>query len=61
MMTKLILNEEDIIKLLKQYYNNANDIRLSLHEEGKCYGLAEHEVSTISAEIIFYSDDNSLI
>lgn len=61
MTTKLILDEEGIMTLLKQYYEGANDVKLHVRKEIEGYGLAEHEVSKVSAEIIFYSEDNNLI
>ncbi len=56
MTTKLILDEEGIMALLKQYYENADDVKLHVRKEIEGYGLAEHEVSKVSAEIIFYCD-----
>lgn len=61
MTTKLILDEEGIMTLLKQYYEGANDVKLHVRKEIEGYGLAEHEVSKVSAEIIFCSEDNNLI
>lgn len=61
MMTKLILDEEGIIALLKKYYESSDDVKFHIQKKIEGYGLAEHEVSKVSAEIIFYSDDDSLI
>lgn len=61
MTTKLILDEEDIITLLKKYYESSDDVKLHIQKKIEGYGLAEYEVSKVSAEIIFYSDDDSLI
>lgn len=61
MTTKLILDEEGIIALLKKYYESSDDVKLHIQKKIEGYGLAEHEASKVSAEIIFYSDDDSLI
>lgn len=61
MTTKLILDEKGIMALLKQYYDGADDVKLHIHKEIEGYGLAEHEVSKVSAEIIFYYDEKDLI
>lgn len=61
MTTKLILDEEGIMALLKKYYDGADDVKLHIRKEIEGYGLAEHEVSKVSAEIIFYYDEKDLI
>lgn len=61
MTTKLILDEKGIMALLKQYYDGADDVKLHIYKEIEGYGLAEHEASKVSAEIIFYYDEKNLI
>lgn len=61
MTTKLILDKEGIIVLLKKCYEGSDDVKLHIRKEIEGYGLAEHEVSKVSAEIIFYSNNHNLI